>query len=405
MNSFRHIYWPSFLFLLVAYLGALFFSTLSRDALDRLLKYYGELGDLATQAALLATEGLGQESQWASDVEAFRADTEEIAQHSLFRFIGDVEAEGYEIMSQLVSALEALEETTQTSSSSSEDITRQLGRIASILNRLADVVSDHATRQIFAFNAYFFLLFVVLVLGIVLVVAIRRELRLRLREEQRRAKLSRALLENRDERKRALARELHDTVAQELYGALLTIREQDRTVAEQRVQRTLEIVRRLSHSLHPVNVAKIGVGPALEHLVNDVSATTNTTIEMFTRGLDAVELPPTVAQQVHEIAQEALANIVRHANATRATVRLTVAYPELRLLVTDDGCGFDQKSTYVGSGIGLISMEERARLAGGSLMVRSTPGHGTVVTVSVLLPESSVSLEDAESDETDDRSR
>ena len=90
-------------------------------------------------------------------------------------------------------------------------------------------------------------------------------------------------------------------------------------------------------------------------------------------------LPPKVHEAVYRITQEALNNVVRHAKASHAWVRLDVDPSLARLLVGDDGCGFDPASVDPGH-FGLKSMRERAADSGGQLAVRSIHGEGTVLT-------------------------
>jgi len=93
---------------------------------------------------------------------------------------------------------------------------------------------------------------------------------------------------------------------------------------------------------------------------------------------------------LYRIVQEALSNVARHASASQVLVRLTRRGRTLRLLVEDDGCGFDVEATKHPreSGLGLFGMEERLALVGGTLRVESTVGGGTRVSAEVSLPRS-----------------
>jgi non-specific serine/threonine protein kinase/serine/threonine-protein kinase len=97
--------------------------------------------------------------------------------------------------------------------------------------------------------------------------------------------------------------------------------------------------------------------------------------------------PPDVALGLYRVAQEALANAVRHAGARTARVTLTVAAGAARLAVADDGAGFDPAAARRAGGLGLASVEERARLLGGRCRVASAPGAGAEVEVTVPLPD------------------
>ena len=98
-----------------------------------------------------------------------------------------------------------------------------------------------------------------------------------------------------------------------------------------------------------------------------------------------VDLTPAVAEGLYRITQEALNNALKHAAATRETVRLQAKEDFLVLEISDDGCGFDSAAAEGKGGMGLASMRERTRQLGGELLIRSAPGQGTTVTVSVPL--------------------
>ena len=99
-----------------------------------------------------------------------------------------------------------------------------------------------------------------------------------------------------------------------------------------------------------------------------------------------VRAAPEAELGVFRIVQEAVRNVTRHAYANRLSVTLTHAEGVMRVLVTDDGRGFEQVGPAPGaSHVGLLGMRERASLLGGRCEVRSTPGHGTVVEATVPL--------------------
>ena len=89
--------------------------------------------------------------------------------------------------------------------------------------------------------------------------------------------------------------------------------------------------------------------------------------------------PKNVALCLFRVAQEALSNVVRHAAANFATLRLRQADGGLSLAVSDDGVGFDRETLEKGMRLGLLSMRERVRLVNGTLDMESAPGHGTAI--------------------------
>ncbi len=146
------------------------------------------------------------------------------------------------------------------------------------------------------------------------------------------------------------------------------------------------MLRRVAHRLHPAIIDQGGLIPALAQLAEDNERMTGIQID--------AKLPPFTAERIMDrerslilfrIAQEALRNVAKHANATKAQVAVEVANRQRTLTVTDDGRGFDSAGPQGLSGLGLISMGERARLADGNFSLFSKPGAGTTIRVTVPL--------------------
>jgi len=93
-----------------------------------------------------------------------------------------------------------------------------------------------------------------------------------------------------------------------------------------------------------------------------------------------------VALSLYRIAQEALRNVVKHSGARHAAVTLTETGAEIRLDITDDGCGFDPAATTPADSLGLLGMRERAGMVGGQIHWEPAPGGGTTVRVQIPLP-------------------
>jgi two-component system sensor histidine kinase UhpB len=146
------------------------------------------------------------------------------------------------------------------------------------------------------------------------------------------------------------------------------------------------MLRRVAHRLHPAIIDQGGLLPALSQLADDTARTSGVDVE--------VRLPSGIAPRVLDrerslilfrIAQEALRNVVKHSGATRAEVGVDIARDDLVLTISDDGRGFDSGDARRATGLGLISMAERARLADGQCALFSKPGGGTTVRVTVPL--------------------
>ncbi len=197
------------------------------------------------------------------------------------------------------------------------------------------------------------------------------------------------------EERNRLARELHDSVTQRLFGVALaaesasTLLERDRAAAATELRRVSELargameeLRAVVFELRPASLEAEGLATVLRKHVDVLKRVSGRAIEL--RVGEPPRLPAGPAAQVLRIAQEALGNALRHANAERIEVRLDNGGGRLVLSIKDDGRGFDTAARDVrGQRLGLTSMEERAGELGGRLAIDSTPGAGTTVRLEV----------------------
>jgi len=146
------------------------------------------------------------------------------------------------------------------------------------------------------------------------------------------------------------------------------------------VDEIVEHVRVLAGELRPMLLADLGLEGSLRSLT--AGMTTETTAVRATFATEIPRLDDAAELGVYRIAQEALANALRHARARHVDVVLAVSDHELRLEVRDDGDGFDPAERRA-QALGLVSMEERAQALGGCFEVRSTAGKGTTVRVEI----------------------
>ena len=207
--------------------------------------------------------------------------------------------------------------------------------------------------------------------------------------------LSGRLIHAQEETQRQLARELHDDLSQSL--ALLSVElemfGQNPQTEPQRIAARMEEfstqvkslsseVHRLSHDLHPAKLDQLGLVAAMRGFCKEFALAHQIAIE-FTEHDVPGTVAPDAALCLYRIAQEALQNVVKHSDGTAAKVELTRADRHLRLVVSDDGAGFDPRAARTNGSLGLVSMNERARFAGGRLIIDSHPGAGTRVEVCV----------------------
>ena len=143
-------------------------------------------------------------------------------------------------------------------------------------------------------------------------------------------------------------------------------------------------IRQLSHDLHPATLEHLGLADALASHINEFQNDEGVPTS-FTCRLPSEGISFEVSVCLYRIALEALRNIAKHARAKSVAVRLTEDEEFVTLEVDDSGVGFDVETAKRGSGLGLLSAEERANLLQGTFDVNSTLGQGTKLTVRVPL--------------------
>jgi PAS domain S-box-containing protein len=198
------------------------------------------------------------------------------------------------------------------------------------------------------------------------------------------------------EERQRLARELHDSVSQALYGIILGSRTAstllDREAPPERVAEWLEYVlslaeagmtemRALIFELRPESLQSEGLIAALEQQAAALRARHE--IPVHTTLCEEPDLPLETKEALYRIAQEALHNTVKHARASRADLKLECDARGIVLEVSDDGAGFDPEESFSGH-LGLKSMRERAGRLGGTLRVESAPEEGTTIRARIL---------------------
>jgi len=146
------------------------------------------------------------------------------------------------------------------------------------------------------------------------------------------------------------------------------------------------VLRRMAYRLHPTFVQEEGLVAMLERLAGDVNRAAGVQVEIRNHVQPYPELTADQALTIYRIAQEALANVVRHAASDRAVVEIAAPDHAIELIIQDFGRGFDTGAPRQ-AGLGLMSMTERARSAGGMLSVSSSPGQGTRVQLKLPVSE------------------
>jgi PAS domain S-box-containing protein len=209
----------------------------------------------------------------------------------------------------------------------------------------------------------------------------------RLREQAGQA----AAVEERDR----LARELHDSVTQSLYSVTMYTEVAARLMtagqeadaseylreARDTAQEALREMRLMIYQLRPPILEKGGLAVALQVRLDAVERRGGIHAELMVEGED--RLPPAIQAELHQIAQEALNNTLKHAHAREVQVRLRFGDATTYLELEDDGVGFEVATVGMGGGLGLPGMKERVQKIGGCLKIESAAGQGTKVVVEV----------------------
>lgn len=209
------------------------------------------------------------------------------------------------------------------------------------------------------------------------------------------------LVNAQEEERRRLSRELHDTVGQHLAvlamglnavraqpGSPLQVMQRLNDI-EQAAQRLEEEVDRLSYELRPLALDHMELVDALGQYADEWSAQCGVAVDLQVHGLPVERLSAAVEATVYRVVQEALTNVRKHAAASRVSLIAERRGTQLRVIVEDDGRGFDTATVSASADnqrrLGLLGMSERAALVTGVLEVESAPGNGTTIYLTVPL--------------------
>ena len=199
------------------------------------------------------------------------------------------------------------------------------------------------------------------------------------------------------ERKR-VAREIHDGPAQGLANLLLQSEIIERSCQLGDMEKvkeelhnlkryasdTLADIRRIIFDLRPMALDDLGLVPTLHKYVEKVKTSTDLEVSLTVRGKEK-ELPSAMTVALFRLAQEAITNVLKHAEATKLEIRLEFALQAVNLIVQDNGKGFDVHQKQ--EGFGLLGMKERVKLLEGQIKVESRTGWGTRVAILIPLPQ------------------
>jgi PAS domain S-box-containing protein len=225
--------------------------------------------------------------------------------------------------------------------------------------------------------------------------ALQAEMIQRQHAEQEHKKLLRRLADAQENERARISRELHDQLGQELTALKLGLRlvkNQGASVPEVRESvgkleqlagGLMQAIHRLAWELHPAVLDDLGLETALRRYTSEWSEHNHVPADFHASRMDGGRLPLDLETTLYRVTQEALTNVLRHATAKRVSVLLERRKDSISLIIEDDGAGFDTTTIFHAARsrgkLGLLGMQERVAMVGGTIEIESNPGAGTTI--------------------------
>lgn len=225
-----------------------------------------------------------------------------------------------------------------------------------------------------------------------------RDRQARERSERQQLRLMQDLVSAEEEERRRIARELHDSTGQLLTSLLLQLRALQKNLHEKRPQEEMDRLRktasdaladlrRILQGLHPSTLDDFGLVPSLRRYAFDLGRTAGLKVNFFSEGLQDWRPPQMVEVAVFRATQEIMNNLVKHARARNAQLFIKQEDGELRVVVSDDGIGFNLDEALGRAAqehrFGLLGIRNRVEMLGGMVEIDSRPGEGTTVALRI----------------------
>lgn len=248
---------------------------------------------------------------------------------------------------------------------------------------------------------WFRLLAVLIAVGIIFALYQRRVNALRQANETQK-EFSKRLIESQETERKRIAAELHDSLSQNLVViknrvllAKRTIEDREKTTEQleeisSATEEAIDEVTEISYNLRPYQLDKLGLTKAVESMLKKISTASGIKFKVDIDKIDDF-FPPDLEINFYRIVQECANNIVKHSEADEAEIKITRLNPKLRLMIRDNGRGFQPdriETSRQSGGFGLIGLAERTRILGGKYQVQSSPNEGTTVTLEITATES-----------------
>jgi len=202
------------------------------------------------------------------------------------------------------------------------------------------------------------------------------------KEQELTEKYSHDLLRQQEKEREYIARELHDGVGQQLTILSKKARDANQTELLQLSQDTLEEVRQVGKGLLPLALVSLGITGAIQQLIYTFDEKYDI---IFTLEMDSIEDCFSKEQNVnlYRFVQEAMTNLVKHSQATEVLIEIVRESNSVKLLIEDNGKGFNHEEKYKGQGLGLKTMGQRIRMMGGRVEIRTANNRGTSINANI----------------------
>jgi signal transduction histidine kinase len=212
--------------------------------------------------------------------------------------------------------------------------------------------------------------------------------------------LTAQLFQSQETERKRIARELHDEAGQALTGINFSLETIEKSLSsrddpikelvqetKKQIHRTYQEMRRISYRLHPALLTDLGLEPALDAYLSQISKHCDLEIHFRMVGFED-RIDPDLETLLYRLSQEALTNTVKHARAEKFRLSIIKSYPNIIFVAEDDGVGFDpSRLDQHQHALGLLSMRERAAMARGKFSLRTAPGRGTRIRIEISIKE------------------
>ncbi len=228
--------------------------------------------------------------------------------------------------------------------------------------------------------------------------ALETEVTMHRQAQRARQELQTRLVTAQEEERGRISRELHDEVGQQITALMLAMKALESDISADKLPEKLRALRstaeqvgreihQLASALRPVALDQLGLSRTLSGYLNSWAERSGIAVDFVAAGIDEVRLSGAIETTLYRVVQEAMNNVLKHANAKSVSVSIERRVDMVLAIVEDDGLGFDPDDTQGRdpTHIGIAGMRERAAIAGGTLTIESSAGGGTTVRISLPL--------------------